>query len=50
MIIIWPDPCAALEVNPNLGNPAGCIPMPGVASPWTNEVFSGGSFYRLRPP
>ena len=35
IIITWPDPCAILEVNPNISNPAGWTPGPVQTSPWT---------------
>lgn len=50
IIIIWPDPCGTIEVNPNLNNPTGWSTGPVQTSPWEFMPASGDNslFIRLR--
>ena len=50
IIIIWPDPCGTIVVNPNLGNPTGWTPGPVQTSPWvfTPDLAAPRTFIRLQ--
>lgn len=50
IIIVWPNPCAVLEVNPNPWNPIGWQGMPGVTSPLVIDqaTMTNQQFFRLR--
>ena len=50
IIIIWPDPCGVIEVNPNPANPAGWVQGPVQTSPWIITPAAGqpGTCIRLR--
>ena len=50
IIIKWPDPCGIIEINPNLGNPAGWQQGPVQTSPWSFTPASDdpGQAIRLR--
>lgn len=46
IIIVWPDPCGTIEINPNPWNPVGWVNGPVQTSPWeflpppgTNSLF-----------
>lgn len=50
VIIVWPNPCAVIEVNPSLNDPTGWTPGPVQTSPWTFTPEPGAPalFLRLR--
>jgi hypothetical protein len=50
IVIGWPNPCAILEVNPNVANPAGWMNAPVQTSPWIflPEPGTPALFLRLR--
>jgi hypothetical protein len=49
VIIVWPNPCAVLEMNDNLGNQAGWTSAPVQTSPYRIRPTSNDmKFFRLR--
>ena len=50
VIIIWPDPCGTIEINPNPWNPTGWSTGPVQTSPWefTPAANQTALFIRLR--
>ena len=50
VIIIWPDPCGTIEINPNPWNPTGWVNGPVQTSPWefTPAANQPSLFIRLR--
>src|SRR5262249_53062967 len=50
IIIVWPDPCDVLEVNPNFADPAGWTTAPVQTSPYRiRPTGNDMKFFRLRP-
>jgi hypothetical protein len=48
IIIIWPNPCGTIEVNPNPANPAGWSTGPVQTSPWEFTPAPGESSLFIR--